>query len=44
MWIRDPAGNLLNISDEGPLFPEQYALYRWRPKPPPDFGENKELG
>ena len=25
-------------------FPEQEALYRWGPEPPPDFGENKELG
>jgi catechol 2,3-dioxygenase-like lactoylglutathione lyase family enzyme len=54
-YIRDPWGSFaeyyfdLDYIPEGCAweprdFPEQDALYRWGPPPPPDFGENKELG
>jgi catechol 2,3-dioxygenase-like lactoylglutathione lyase family enzyme len=53
-YIRDPWGSFaeyyfdLDYIPEGCAweprdFPEQDALYRWGPPPPPDFGENKEL-
>jgi hypothetical protein len=54
-YIRDPWGSFAeyffdldhipeSCAWEPRDFPEQDALYRWGPKPPPDFGENKELG
>lgn len=53
-YIRDPWGSFaeyyfdLDYIPEGCAweprdFPEQDALYRWGPPPPPDFAENKEL-
>jgi catechol 2,3-dioxygenase-like lactoylglutathione lyase family enzyme len=54
-YIRDPWGSFAeyyfdldyipeDCAWEPRDFPEQDALYRWGPTPPPDFGENKELG
>jgi catechol 2,3-dioxygenase-like lactoylglutathione lyase family enzyme len=53
-YIRDPWGSFAeyffdldyipeSCAWEPRDFPEQDALYRWGPTPPPDFGENKEL-